>query len=133
MKRLMAVLLLMCGMAAAQCPITVEHVVVHDISRGREVNLKAKWKNTSDKTIIGVKFQVLYFDPTKDAHDPHETFSSDQKTKPGDSKTTYWRNYLWSQVYQYHEADIWPTKVVFDDGSVWRDDGSKQCVAHGSL
>jgi hypothetical protein len=120
------------GMAVAQtCPVQIETIHTLDMAYG-DVHFKAKWKNVSDKQIVGAKFNATFFDATGDRHDVIEDWTTDQKVKPGQSKSSSWPDGYYIRSYGHHaKVEIWPQKIVFADGTKWEDDGSASCKGVG--
>jgi hypothetical protein len=124
MKRLLAVLLLMCGMAAAQCPVEFTKV----LNQRYNGTIFVKWKNTSDKTIVGMTFGASFLDAVGDGHPVDwQGYADDHKAEPGKGHSDHWRVALMNKYYGYKKAEVWLTKVKFDDGTLWKDDGTHQC------
>lgn len=120
MKKYVATLLIAtaCSLHAQSCPVTVKGYLP------TETNITVYWHNASDKPInaarfhayntsVGDKQDLFYaFDknrvkplkPNTDAHDVFDDVESKSRT-----------------------GGVWVEKVVFTDGTVWQDDGSKSC------
>jgi hypothetical protein len=123
MKKLLIVLLaLSLSAVAAPCPVSIVTMNQHARSKTyRHIYVPAlnvQWKNQSEKTIVGVKFQIRYFDSTGDPHEHYGTLSSDHKAKPNDTKRSQW-DLEDAEDYIHHRLEIWIVKVLYDDGSSW--------------
>ena len=135
MKKLLAVVLLLLVGAAFgqekqnQCPIVFKGIRTGvqrnvNLTTGRGVvSFSIRYRNTTEKVIVGAKFQAAFYDATLDLHEVAETWSTATKVKPGKVGDDDWSDGYYIRSYG-DNADIWPVKLVFADGSVWRYDGS---------
>jgi hypothetical protein len=134
MKKLIAVLLFAACAFAQDCPVKFTTVDPRDITHkgdGWTFHLNVKWTNSSEKVIKGVKFGASFIDSVGDVHPTYENWTSDQKAKPGDTKRSVWHDDYYIRQYGHPDVEIWPLKVLFEDGSTWEPDELGQCSARG--
>jgi hypothetical protein len=112
------------------CPISVESINTHVASKQYQhiyvPAIDVRWKNTTGKTISGLKLGLRYFDATGDTHDHSGNLMTDQKAKPLEVKRSEWTLYD-ADNYTHFRMEVWPVKVLFEDGSSWLGDGSDSC------
>ncbi len=84
-----------------------------------------KLKNTSTKTIRGMKFQASYYDATHDLHDIPVAWNWTVPIKPDEEKSFRWEN-------NWHDTSVvgWRVlllKVLFDDETKWEPSAESAC------
>lgn len=129
MKRLL-VLLAFTGFAVAQdCPVAVEKVIESVHVTNYRSGFEIQYKNVSPKKIKAVSFNVTFYDAVERAHSSLDSFTSDKKLEPNKSNKQKWLP--WWQGYNREDwrngAEAWATRVLFDDGTIWSDDGTHSC------
>lgn len=125
MKRLLIFLLLLTGTLLAQQPCPVEFTRFHH-SRFGGCEIYAEWKNVSGKTISAIGFDANHINVLGESVEAVYTYTDSHKTKDGQKRSGRW-NYALHCNKSYPDGEMWVRKVVFEDGSEWKDDGSHAC------
>lgn len=129
------VLFMLTGAAFAQCPVEILHVNPHAYVSQRGSGFKIEFRNASEKKIKGVEFNASYFDGVNTERPGYESFVAKKNLEP--TKKT---SQTWVPYFRYinrdngeNGAEAWVTKVLFEDGSIWRDDGSRTCKGESNI
>jgi hypothetical protein len=109
-----------------QCPIVFVSMNRHAHSKTYThiyvPALNIVWRNNTDKPISGLKFRVRYFDATGDPHDASDVLTSGHKARPNEQKRSQW-DLLDAEPYIHYKMEVWPEKVLFEDGTTWINQG----------
>jgi hypothetical protein len=126
MKKILMLMIIAAAsrVAAAQCPVTLEKAIVFPKTGYFSVH----GTNRSDKQIKAIEFGALLYNAMNDARDPGWQLVSSEKVKPGKEFKV-----KWDTVFRYHEesrggAKAWVKRILFEDGSEWKDNGNQQCA-----
>lgn len=90
--------------------------------------LRIEYKNTSGKSIVGIRFQVEFVNSLAEATPSVFAYTSDEVVKPGKVSKPYWGDGVYLHEYGYSMGAIaWVNKIRFSDSSFFEDDGSRVC------
>src|ERR1039457_4540138 len=127
---IMAVLaLLLSGTAAysqSSCPIELQKVDprAYPFTSGLlgsdqdpwDSYLRIEYKNTSGKSIVGIRFQVEFVNSLAEAKPSVFAYTSDEVVKPGKVSKPYWGDGVYLHEYGYSMGAIaWVDKIRFSD------------------
>jgi hypothetical protein len=126
------------GAATAQtttstvCPVQILEVNPHSFVSTSEdpwgYALKVKYKNSSNKEIIAVKFAANFYNALHEKKESAWNYTSDERVKPAATKNANWSDGVYvNEIGMRIGAEVWPVKVLFLDNTTWQDDGSMQC------
>jgi hypothetical protein len=125
MRHLFVVLLLTAAAWAQDCPVKISDIsAVPDDPR-----FSLQYKNLTDKKIKGAKFDATFYDAVNNPWGVMNTFIDSAQVKVG---KTHYIQWSMSRVYNAElqgGAEVWPVKILFEDGSVWENDASRKCLA----
>jgi hypothetical protein len=90
--------------------------------------LRIEYKNTSEKSIVGIRFQVEFVNSLAEARPSVYAYTSDEFVKPGKVSKPFWGDGVYFHEYGYSMgAIVWVDKIRFSDSSFFQDDGSRVC------
>jgi hypothetical protein len=128
MRTLFVTLLLTAAAWAQDCPTKITFVGVYPDNP----QFSIQYTNLTDKVIKAVRFDATFYDAVADPVAVFGAFVDDSKVKPGKGK---WG--IWTMTITYNRSqlaggeDVWPTKVVFEDGTVWENNEvPRRCITH---
>jgi len=87
---------------------------------------KLQLRNVSGKDIRGMKFQAAYYDATEELNEIPVEWNWTKAVKDKREESFMWRNELWKQESLIGWV-VWPTKILFEDGSSWQADEKHAC------
>lgn len=126
------------GQATAQsgCPVDIDSPS-HTRLKPFGTHVTVRYKNVSDKVMIGVKLGLELLDDVGDAHDVFANIASSRKREPSKSNTIIADILLldvppppWKRDnVQRNGLRAYLVKVLYEDGTVWEDDGTHSCVS----
>lgn len=130
MKRILLTIVLLCGYAAAQCPVQVTKAFTRGVYResGGRLSFPSMvihFTNVSDKVIVGTKFSAYYTNAVGDKRESVNTFTTGDTVKPGKSKRVEFNQYDTNSI---KAPSVYVLKVKFQDGTTWEDDGKRSCI-----
>lgn len=109
------------------CPVTLTGLYAsHPGRNGAKVSVH--FLNQTNKEIIAVKVGLLGYDATRDAYEFPQEYAIAVRLKPHKQTRPIW--HVRSPQFGLETASgatVFLTKLLFSDGSVWRDNGSKEC------
>jgi hypothetical protein len=109
------------------CPLTLTGIFA-DAGGRRETRVSVHFVNQTDKRVIGVKVGLVGLDATKDPHEFPQEYALSVNLKPDKEAKPIW--VVADDEFGIDTASgarVYLGKVMFRDGSIWRDDGSKSC------
>jgi PEGA domain len=90
--------------------------------------LRIEYRNTSGKSIVGIRFQVEFVNSLADAKPSVYAYTSDEVVKPGNVSKPYWGDGVYLHEYGRSMGAIaWVDKIRFSDNSFFDDDGARVC------
>lgn len=92
--------------------------------------LMVKFRNTSDKTIVSIRFRAAFIDSFGEEYVSVYYYDADSKIKPGKSSHSEWPDGVYVGEWGKTRANVWMEKVLFSDGTSLIDDGTHTCGAH---
>jgi hypothetical protein len=84
--------------------------------------------NTTEKKIVGAKFDVQYVDSVGDVHESVFHYTSTDTVKPNKKHRYSWLAEHWDVQDSNGGTIAWIHKLLFDDGSTWEDHGVRTCM-----
>jgi hypothetical protein len=129
---LFAVLVFGAVAAAQTCPVTINEVhrgaILHKYTLSTS-SVRAKYTNTTDKTIVGMLWHITVYSPVDEPHKIVTRFTDEKELKPGKERKIQWDIDFWQSTYgSKHGAPLLTlAAVMFADGSKWEDDGTGAC------
>jgi hypothetical protein len=124
MRHIFAALLLTAAAWAQDCPVTISNITAVP----NDPQFSIQYKNLTDKKIKGAKFDATFYDAVSNPWGVMDTFIDSGQVKAGKTHYIQWNM---SRVYNTElqgGAEVWPVKIVFEDGSVWENDASRKCL-----
>ena len=120
--------------SAGSCPIEIlkvdPHAIVFGTSDPWGWELKVKYRNVGQKEIVAEKFGADFFDVTHDRKHSAWDYTAGERLKPGEVKAPHWNDGVYvNELGLRLNAEAWPIKLVFADGTSWQNDDSHQCKA----
>jgi hypothetical protein len=109
------------------CPATLTGVYASPQGEGQG-RVSVHLVNQTEKRVIAVKVGFDGFDAALDKHEFPETYSSAVSLKPEREAKPIWR--VEDASFAVNIASgvrVYLLKLMFADGSFWRDDGTKSC------
>jgi hypothetical protein len=109
------------------CPATLTGVYESPEGKGMG-RVSVHLVNQTEKRVIAVKVGFEGFDAARDKHEFPETYSSAVSLKPEREAKPIWR--VEDAAFAVNTASgvrVFLLKLMFADGSYWRDDGTKSC------
>ena len=107
------------------CPATLTGVYADSKGKGR---VSVHLVNQTEKRVIAVKVGFDGFDAALDKHEFPETYASAVSLKPEREAKPIW--HVEDTTFAVNIASglrVYLLKLMFADGSIWRDDGTKSC------
>jgi hypothetical protein len=98
--------------SAASCPVQFRNLELHGD------HLVYSFRNSSDKPIQGMVFGLAYFDAVQDPHRVVVLGGDNKNLSPGQYRKSAFDIKYWHHT-GYDGWTIWPSKVLFKDGSTW--------------
>jgi hypothetical protein len=127
MKAFIATLLLLSASALAQqsCPIQPTHYTPFD--NGSLSQLYIGWENTANQPTTGIRFGAYYFS-VGEKHDLDTVMEYNGAINKNPKRFPKKHFHTWYVFdHRTQSGGVWVQKVVFADGTVWQDDGSRSC------
>jgi hypothetical protein len=110
------------------CPIWIQSFgAVFSTQRSALGNFEVRFKNQSDKVVIGVTFGIEIMDSVGDFHSTIRGVDFSGKMNPTKGAHISGNIYEYFQLKGYPGERLHLNKVAFGDGSVWSDDGTGIC------
>jgi hypothetical protein len=109
------------------CPATLTGVYADSPGKGKS-RVSVHLVNQTEKRVIAVKVGFDGFDAALDKHEFPETYASAVSVKPEREAKPIWQ--IEDEAFALNTASgvrVYLLKLVFADGSNWRDDGTKSC------
>jgi hypothetical protein len=109
------------------CPATFTGVYADSPAKGKG-RVSVHLVNQTEKRVIAVKVGFDGFDAALDKHEFAETYASAVSVKPEREAKPIW--HVEDEAFALNTASgvrVYLLKLVFADGSNWRDDGTKSC------
>jgi len=109
------------------CPATFTGVYADSPSKGKG-RVSVHLVNQTEKRVIAVKVGFDGFDAALDKHEFPETYASAVSLKPEREAKPIW--HVEDATFALNIASgvrVYLLKLLFADGSNWRDDGTKSC------
>jgi hypothetical protein len=109
------------------CPVTLTGVYANPPGRSGAL-VSVHFVNQTDKRLIAVKVAIAGYDAAWDKHDFPEEYSVAVNLKPQKEAGPVWR--IQKDQFALDTAGgaiVSLEKLVFSDGSTWRDDGTESC------
>jgi hypothetical protein len=109
------------------CPATLTGVYADSPGKGKG-RVSVHLVNQTEKRVIAVKVGFDGFDAAMDKHEFSETYASAVNLKPEREAKPIWQ--VQDGAFALNIASgvrVYLLKLLFADGSNWRDDGTKSC------
>ncbi len=109
------------------CPATLTGVYA-DSPRHKQGRVSVHLVNQTEKRVIAVKVGFDGLDATWDRHEFPATYASAVSLRPEKEATPIWR--VEDEGFAVNIASgvrVYLLKLMFADGSTWKDDGTKSC------
>jgi hypothetical protein len=109
------------------CPATLTGVYADSPGKGKG-RVSVHLVNQTEKRVIALKVGFDGFDAALDKHEFPETYASAVSLKPEREAKPIW--HVEDATFAVNIASgvrVYLLKLVFADGSTWRDDGTKSC------
>jgi hypothetical protein len=144
MKRLVIVILFASAIAIAEknpydanventtmlnpaCPVTLTGLYF-GTPRKTGADVSVHFVNQTDKDVIALKFGLVGFDATWDTNSFPDQYAIPVRLKPHHEAKPIFRVAMPNfKLETSGGAEVYLTKVVFRDGSIWKDDGARSC------
>lgn len=109
------------------CPLTLTGIFADKPGR-KETRVSVHFVNQTDKRIIAVKVGLLGLDATRDKHEFPEEYALSVNLRPEkEAKPTWVVADSEFGINTASGASVYLGKLMFADGSMWQDDGSRSC------
>lgn len=120
-------LLLFVGTLAAQdCPVKMSDLNLYFSTRGDRMHVKIA--NTGSKTLTAVALGIIWYDVTQLPRESPQLFERKMSLKTGKDLTFRYYGEIFSPYGDRQGgAKIYLARAVFDDGSIWQDNGDHKC------
>lgn len=109
------------------CPLTLTGIFADRPGR-KETRVSVHFVNQTDKRVIAVKVGLLGLDATRDEHAFPEEYALSVNLRPEKEAKPIW--VVADDEFAIDTASgarVYLGKLMFADGSMWRDDGSRSC------
>jgi hypothetical protein len=109
------------------CPLTLTGIFA-DKPGHKETRVSVHFVNQTDKRVIAVKLGLLGLDATRDPHEFPEEYALSVNLRPEKEAKPVW--VVAEDEFGVNTASgarVYLGKLMFADGSMWRDDGSRSC------
>lgn len=109
------------------CPVTLTGLYASH-PRGNSAKVSVHFLNQTRKKIVAIKVGLSGYDATRDSYDFPQQYAIAVNLKPHKQTKPIWK--VHSPQFGMETASgatVYITKLLFSDGSVWKDDGSKAC------
>ena len=109
------------------CPAMLTGVYADSPTR-RKGRVSVHLVNESEKRVIAVKVGLDGLDAARDSHPFVETYASTLSLKPEKEAKPIW--YVEDENFAVNIASgvrVYILKLIFADGSTWKDDGTRSC------
>jgi hypothetical protein len=113
---------------AQNCPVTIHKVGKMPLNPNV---IRWTFENTSDKKIVGLKFDLTLIDAVGDPHGSIFTFADKVKLNPGKKDSGIYEPHL-EREEASRGALVTLRKALFEDGTAWEDDGKSGCSLKGT-
>jgi hypothetical protein len=110
--------------SAQECPVKVFSISAVPNS----TLFSIEYKNLTDKKIKGAKFDATFYDATGGVWGVMDTFIDSGQVKVGKTRYIQWRMSRTYDAELRGGAEVWPVRILFEDGSVWENDASRMCL-----
>lgn len=109
------------------CPAMITGVYADSPGRGRG-RVSVHLVNESERRVIAIKVGLDGLDAARDSHPFVETYASTLSIKPEREAKPIW--YVEDENFAVNIAAgvrVYLLKLIFADGSIWKDDGTRSC------
>jgi hypothetical protein len=109
------------------CPAMLTGVYA-DSSKRTKGRVSVHLVNETERRVVAIKVGLNGFDAARDAHEFKETYASAVSLKPEREAKPIW--YVEDENFAVNIASgvrVYLLKLIFADGSIWQDDGTKSC------
>lgn len=122
--------------ASAACPASILSVEPAVWSLGGDdpwgYQLRIRVRNTGRKTITVIKAGVDFLDATLDVIESAWDYTASHRMAPGEEFSPRWNDGVYARrLGSKLGARVYLLRVMFEDGTVWADDGLHSCAASG--
>jgi hypothetical protein len=109
------------------CPLTLTGIFADKPGR-KETRVSVHFVNQTDKRVIAVKVGLSGVDAVRDTHEFPEEYALSVNLRPEKEAKPIWEVANGDfGVNTASGARVYLGKLMFADGSIWKDDGSKSC------
>ena len=107
------------------CPLEIAQFRYDGETQSRPGHATLKLTNTTSKTVKAAIMKLAAIDAVGDVRDFAVTpeLELTHAVKPGETRKATWDIH----TPEMQKLKVWVNAVRFDDGTVWRDDGSHSC------
>jgi len=129
------VLALVSVSSSAQCPVETGRIW-RGSAEGDNLSLNINIKNISSREIVGLKYKILAIDPTQEVLAVRSVGLA-MDIKSGKREVSKFPmldhamvlNNPWNQLDQHVGYIYYPTRILFNDGSIWVPREEGECYA----
>lgn len=110
-----------------ECPVTLMGIYFGH-THSNETPVSVHFANASERKMIAVKLGLTGFDAALDPHEFPEPYAVAIDLKPQRKAEPIWR--VTDDDFEIDTASgarVYVDKVVFANGAIWQDDGTKSC------
>ena len=109
------------------CPVTLTGLYF-GTPRKSGADVSVHFVNQTDKVVIALKFGLVGFDATWDTNSFPDQYAIPVRLKPHHVAKPIFRVVMPDfGIDTSGGAEVYVTKLVFRDGSAWKDDGTRSC------
>jgi hypothetical protein len=110
-----------------ECPLLLTGIY-QDSARNKRNRVSVRFFNQSKERVIGIKVGFDGLDAVWDSHDISKTFALAVDLRPKHNDAPVWRvNDLDFEANTAGGIRVFILKIMFEDGSIWKDDGTQKC------